>query len=148
MAQKRDFTNWLSSNLSAAEDRVRELEAVLSSLIPGVTVESILTSFQQKAPGVVEATSDSPSGEASSRSQVGGQQSDQVDSGIPVESGGESLPEEVNGFDWAEHELPLGGLADGMAALSINPAGAGYLGELILEDLLKIFVENRCRCYS
>lgn len=41
----------------------------------------------------------------------------------------ESLPLEADGFDWSESAISLGEIADGMAALSINPEGAGYLGK-------------------
>lgn len=43
----------------------------------------------------------------------------------------EALPQQADGFDWAEKELVLGDLADGMAALSIKPEGAGYFGSSI-----------------
>ncbi|KAF4119862.1 hypothetical protein GMORB2_3550 [Geosmithia morbida] len=37
----------------------------------------------------------------------------------------ETVPDEADGFDWQED---VNGLADGMAALSVEPKGAGYLG--------------------
>lgn len=40
----------------------------------------------------------------------------------------EALPQQADGFDWAEKGLSLGELTDGMAALSIKPEGAGYFG--------------------
>lgn len=40
----------------------------------------------------------------------------------------ETLPQQADGFDWAEKEIALGDLTDGMAALSIKPEGAGYFG--------------------
>ncbi|OQD77076.1 hypothetical protein PENDEC_c003G06402 [Penicillium decumbens] len=40
----------------------------------------------------------------------------------------EALPQQADGFDWAEKELTFGDLTDGMAALSIKPEGAGYFG--------------------
>lgn len=43
-------------------------------------------------------------------------------------SASETLPREADGFDWTETAVRLGELSDGMAALSINPEGAGYLG--------------------
>jgi transcriptional regulatory protein GAL4 len=42
----------------------------------------------------------------------------------------ETLPQQADGFDWAEKEISLGDLTDGMAALSIKPEGAGYFGWL------------------
>lgn len=41
----------------------------------------------------------------------------------------ESLPQAADGFDWTEGAVSLNELADGMAALSVNPEGAGYLGK-------------------
>lgn len=43
-------------------------------------------------------------------------------------SASETLPREADGFDWTETAVRLSELSDGMAALSINPEGAGYLG--------------------
>lgn len=119
----------MSSNLSAAENRVRELEAVLSSLIPGVSLESVLESSHPEQ-GAVVAASSSHTGNDGSTSQAEDSILDQSGFVNTAGSGVESLPREADGFDWAEHEFPLGGLSDGMAALSIDPAGAGYLGKM------------------
>ena len=40
----------------------------------------------------------------------------------------ETLPQQADGFDWAEETI-LSGLSDGMAALAIKPEGTGYLGQ-------------------
>lgn len=125
---------------------MRELEATLASLIPGVSVDSILASFQQRPLAVVAATPNPPPS-GGSISQVRSDPVDQVDSPTLVGPDVETLPGEADGFDWAEHEHPLGGLADGMAALSINPAGAGYLGRLAFK-YPKIIVEILYRCHS
>lgn len=57
------------------------------------------------------------------------------------ESDSEALPLEADGFDWTENAVNLNELSDGMAALSIRPEGAGYLGTheacaFIFTDLL------------
>lgn len=44
------------------------------------------------------------------------------------EAAPEALPQHSDGFDWAEREISLGGLTDGMAALSVKPEGSGYFG--------------------
>lgn len=49
----------------------------------------------------------------------------------------EEVPDEAEGFDW-EEQLPSD-LADGMAALSVNPRGAGYFGIASSSVLLRIF---------
>lgn len=45
-----------------------------------------------------------------------------------AEASPEALPQQADGFDWAEKEITLGNLTDGMAALSIKPEGTGYFG--------------------
>lgn len=40
----------------------------------------------------------------------------------------EALPDEADGFEWEEQTADLADLMDGMAALSVEPAGIGYLG--------------------
>lgn len=49
----------------------------------------------------------------------------------------EEVPDEAEGFDW-EEQLP-NDLADGMAALSVNPRGAGYFGIASSSVLLRVF---------
>lgn len=40
----------------------------------------------------------------------------------------EAVPQEPDGFDWQEDFTEL---TDGMAALSVEPKGTGYLGEFV-----------------
>jgi transcriptional regulatory protein GAL4 len=49
-----------------------------------------------------------------------------------VEPSSETVPQKADGFDWVEKEVSLGDLSDGMAALSVRPEGAGYLGRLAI----------------
>ena len=42
----------------------------------------------------------------------------------------EAVPDEADGFEWREEAPSIYELADGMAALSIEPNGTGYLGML------------------
>jgi len=107
----RELTS--DSNLNAAEERIKELEAIIDNLLSGAKVESILPSVQPASWQSSERIRDV---------------APQPDISSAIGSGVESLPPSASGFDWAEHEALLGGLADGMAALSINPSGAGYLG--------------------
>ncbi|EMD87965.1 hypothetical protein COCHEDRAFT_1183130 [Bipolaris maydis C5] len=39
-----------------------------------------------------------------------------------------AVPNDVDGFNWKEEDLNIDGLTDGMAALSVEPTGVGYLG--------------------
>lgn len=41
----------------------------------------------------------------------------------------EAAPDQIEGYDWAEDHFRADKLADGMAALRVEPSGAGYLGE-------------------
>jgi hypothetical protein len=62
-----------------------------------------------------------------------------------VDAALESLPLEADGFDWTEKETELNDVADGMAALSINPEGAGYLGRVPRFQFTALNV-NTARC--
>jgi transcriptional regulatory protein GAL4 len=44
----------------------------------------------------------------------------------------ESLPDEADGFEWKEETTEVSDLTDGMAALSVEPTGTGYLGMLLV----------------
>jgi transcriptional regulatory protein GAL4 len=107
------------SNLTAAEDRVRELETAFTSLFPGIDLDTILSSIHS-------GNSDIPSRKTAKQSakKTVLNEEESHDAGLAAES----LPREADGFDWTENAVRLGELADGMAALSINPEGAGYLG--------------------
>ena len=99
--------------------------------MPGVDLDSVLGSFndevQDQEPSF-QSGSNGPQQAKETKATPGPKPSGP---GRTVESGVESLPREADGFDWAEHEVTLGGLSDGMAALSINPDGAGYLGAFL-----------------
>jgi transcriptional regulatory protein GAL4 len=49
----------------------------------------------------------------------------------------EALPLAATGFEWQEVNPLLDGLADGMASLSVDPAGKGYLGSTSGAGLLR-----------
>ncbi|PGH31234.1 transcriptional regulatory protein GAL4 [[Emmonsia] crescens] len=108
-------------NLTYAEDRIRKLEATISTLLPNVDIEALLNS-----------SSPQPSGDERlqepERSQKPTSMAAPKDGTAAPEAASEALPQLADGFDWAEKELTLSGLSDGMAALSIRPEGAGYLG--------------------
>ena len=40
----------------------------------------------------------------------------------------EAVPNNADGFNWQEEDANLDSLTDGMAALSVEPTGVGYLG--------------------
>jgi transcriptional regulatory protein GAL4 len=41
----------------------------------------------------------------------------------------EAVPSNADGFNWQEEDTNVDSLTDGMAALSVEPTGVGYLGE-------------------
>lgn len=42
----------------------------------------------------------------------------------------EAVPNSADGFNWQEENVTVDVLTDGMAALSVEPTGVGYLGKL------------------
>ncbi|KAG0645036.1 Regulatory GAL4 [Hyphodiscus hymeniophilus] len=121
-SRKISRTPLTRSNLTAAEDRIRLLESALTSLFPGIGLETILSSTQSQI-------TDTPSERTAS--QPARSSPPDEDEKRNANSSSETLPREADGFDWTETAITLSELSDvsdGMAALSINPEGAGYLG--------------------
>jgi transcriptional regulatory protein GAL4 len=48
------------------------------------------------------------------------------------------VPNNADGFNWQEEDANLDSLTDGMAALSVEPTGVGYLGTYHLNCLLAV----------
>lgn len=127
------------SNLTAAEDRVRDLEKALSSLFPGIDLDSLIASIHSDHSAmssdrnVSQSTKKPPLDEKESRE---------------ANSASESLPHKADGFDWTETTVRLSEISDGMAALSINPEGAGYLGKChSLPPSIHSVDDKMTRCY-
>ncbi len=115
------------SNLTTAEDRIRDLETAFTSLFPGIDLDTILSSIKSEA-----SAQSSKYGSFSAQKKLHlAQKEDQAtyNRGGSSSPAPESLPQDADGFDWSENAVSLGELSDGMAALSINPEGAGYLGK-------------------
>lgn len=115
-------------HLTYVEDRLFSFETALSRLFPGGDLDATLRSLLQNS----EAPK-APSSKSSSRHSTPARPDAERSEPAP-----EALPQQADGFDWAEKELTLGDLTDGMAALSIKPEGAGYFGmylRLILDSL-------------
>ncbi|KAF7718772.1 Fungal Zn(2)-Cys(6) binuclear cluster domain-containing protein [Penicillium ucsense] len=105
-------------HLTYVEDRLHAFETALSRLFPGGDLDATLRSLLQN-PEIPQAPSSKSSSRHSTPAKVDAER---------TEPAPEALPKQADGFDWAEKELVLGDLADGMAALSIKPEGAGYFG--------------------
>lgn len=104
--------------MTYVEERLAAFETALSRLFPGGDLDATLRSLLSN-----QETPKAPSSKTSSRHSTPARpEADQA------EPAPEALPQQADGFDWAERELALGDLTDGMAALSIKPEGAGYFG--------------------
>lgn len=110
------------NNLTAAEDRVCELENAFASLFPGTDLDTVLSS--SRSGNLVNPARNTATLSAKKPPTEELKEQENRDASPALES----LPREADGFDWAENAVRLSELSDGMAALSINPEGAGYLG--------------------
>ncbi|KAJ5124206.1 uncharacterized protein N7515_008031 [Penicillium bovifimosum] len=104
-------------HLTYVEDRLHSFETALGRLFPGGDLDATLRSLLQN-PEVPRA----PSSKSSSRHSTPAKHEAERAEPAP-----EALPQQADGFDWAEKEITRD-LTDGMAALSIRPEGAGYFG--------------------
>lgn len=96
------------------ESRLEQLEKLLSHHLPGINIEEALRS---SAPLHFNRASPSETLDYSKEKE---RLDDQPEN--------EALPPAASGFDWRETAVDLNGLADGMASLSLDPSGKGYLG--------------------
>jgi transcriptional regulatory protein GAL4 len=107
------------------EKRLVNLENLVTQLLPGINIDDVISSPDlakatlsiagPSEPGAVQATTPFPISRESHDAE-----SEPV---IP-----EAVPTNADGFDWQEEDLNVDGLTDGMAALSVEPTGIGYLG--------------------
>ncbi|EEY19324.1 lactose regulatory protein LAC9 [Verticillium alfalfae VaMs.102] len=100
--------------LTDVESRLERVEKLFAELLPDVDINKALGA---RATGTPKRTASDHFAPRGPSSQTPGQQ---VSSPIS-----EAVPEESDGFDWQED---IAVLADGMAALSVEPRGTGYLG--------------------
>ncbi|KAK8085939.1 hypothetical protein PG994_000913 [Apiospora phragmitis] len=114
----------VSSLIRVAETRLKrrlnKLEALLAQRLPDLNIEEALAS--------VGTGSASPSASAQSPSTAQTPFAPTTTTSGPDDGAAkisEAVPDEADGFDWQEDANEI---ADGMAALSVEPKGAGYLG--------------------
>ncbi|KAF4960462.1 hypothetical protein FGADI_953 [Fusarium gaditjirri] len=103
--------------VTRVEKRLANIESLFHQLLPDVDIKEALASRDIEAPADVSQpnASISPPINASSPD-------------TPVQASGavsDAVPAESDGFDWQED---IDELTDGMASLSVEPRGAGYLG--------------------
>ncbi|BDD63378.1 hypothetical protein MAP00_008275 [Monascus purpureus] len=107
-------------HLTYVEERLRAFETALGRLFPGGDLDAVVNSLLQGRD--CQPNPGTPSKPSSRHSTPIKPDPD------GAEAAPEALPQQADGFDWAEKGLSLGELTDGMAALSIRPEGAGYFG--------------------
>jgi transcriptional regulatory protein GAL4 len=107
-----------SSYLTRVERRLANVERLFNQFLPNVDINEALASRG------VEGPTDVSQPNASLSPPTNASLSDR-----PLQVSGaisDVMPAESDGFDWQED---VDELADGMASLSVEPRGAGYLGE-------------------
>ncbi|KAF2711335.1 hypothetical protein K504DRAFT_217391 [Pleomassaria siparia CBS 279.74] len=112
--------------LTSVETRLRHLEDFVSQLLPGISLDQVLSS------------SDLPESTSPLSASQPPQVAHPIDAGSPPQGGSaapdhgpvilEAVPNDADGFNWQEEDISVNGLTDGMAALSVEPTGVGYLG--------------------
>ena len=102
--------------MTSLERRIHKLEALINRLLPDIDIETALESTNTAAAAepVFDRLISIDAAELPSPKQR--------------EELSEALPHEADGFDWREQASDIDYIADGMAALSVEPEGVGYLG--------------------
>ena len=108
--------------VTSLENRVQQLEALVARLLPDGDVESAL--FPTLPLSSPDFNTVEPTG---GTMEITALLEDEKE--IPSEGSPDDLPILSNGFEWSEQDDdPTNYIADGMAALSVDPQGVGYLG--------------------
>ncbi|CAJ2509329.1 Uu.00g143550.m01.CDS01 [Anthostomella pinea] len=107
--------------LTSVEKRMQSLETLIAQRLPDLDIEEALKLPDLHRSGEPSQAARSPS---LSRSTISTPGTDEVLLS-PGNTISEAVPDEADGFDWQEDANEL---ADGMAALSVEPNGTGYLG--------------------
>lgn len=113
--------------LTGVEKRLHGVESLLSQLLPGVKIDDALASpnlLIQSAPSIGTPRTPEASLPTTALSPQGSSTSAANEPILP-----EAVPDSVDGFNWQEENVTVDILTDGMAALSVEPTGVGYLGQ-------------------
>lgn len=108
------------------EKRLQGLESLVSQLLPGVNIDDVLNS-----PDPIQAPALTPGPSTPSVLHPAAVSSPHSDSSPAVVNDPvlpEAVPNNADGFNWQEEDANVDSLTDGMAALSVEPTGVGYLG--------------------
>lgn len=113
--------------LTAVERRLQDLERLVAERLPDVNIDEILAASSRLRAGSISTPTLAPTDQISS---PGPQQLHPIEVKNSNEEEpraiSEAVPDAADGFDWQEEANDL---ADGMAALSVEPTGTGYLGQ-------------------
>jgi hypothetical protein len=110
------FLLTITRHLINVESRLQKLEALFGRILPDVDLDDALSS-----PALSSAQYGSRHLWINNFSTTGEPRA------TTVALASETLPQTVDGFDWKEQATDVTELADGMAALSVEPSGVGYL---------------------
>lgn len=107
------------------EKRLHGLESLVSQLLPGVKIDDLLDSPDAIRTAQAIATPRTPETTlpTTALSPQGSSASAANEPVLP-----EAVPNSADGFNWQEENATVDSLTDGMAALSVEPTGVGYLG--------------------
>ncbi|KAJ4984566.1 C6 transcription factor [Stagonosporopsis vannaccii] len=112
--------------LTSVEKRLQGLEALVSQLLPGVNIDGLLNSTDLAQASSLAAGPSTP--DVLRPAVISSPRSDS-DPAVPNDPVlPEAVPNNADGFNWQEEDANVDSLTDGMAALSVEPTGVGYLG--------------------
>jgi transcriptional regulatory protein GAL4 len=107
------------------EKRLASVENLVSQLLPGIDIDDVLSSpdlakatLTGASPAVSNAINTTTASSVSNDNR-------ETSNEPPIP---EAVPNNADGFNWQEQNVSVDGLTDGMAALSVEPTGVGYLG--------------------
>lgn len=103
------------------------LEALVSQLLPGVNIDDVLSSSDFTGVSPLAAGPSTP--DVLRPLAVSSPHSDSTPATVSDPVLPEAVPNNADGFNWQEEDVNVDSLTDGMAALSVEPTGVGYLGE-------------------
>ncbi|KAL6709123.1 hypothetical protein ACN47E_001939 [Coniothyrium glycines] len=111
--------------LTGVEKRLHDLENIISQILPGTNIDDVLSTPELLQRGAQAQHSAIPeiSQPLTALSPQGSTNSATNEPVLP-----EAVPSHVDGFNWQEEDITVESLTDGMAALSVEPTGVGYLG--------------------
>ncbi|KAF3037212.1 lactose regulatory protein lac9 and GAL4-like protein [Didymella heteroderae] len=113
------------SYLTSVEKRLQGLEALVSQLLPGINIDDVLSSSDFTGVSPLAAGPSTP--DVLRPPVISSPHSDSSPAVANDPVLPEAVPSNADGFNWQEEDANVDSLTDGMAALSVEPTGVGYL---------------------